>query len=209
MTKYEDFRDTLDLYFKSKGIKFKFESTLHDSSKNTDQNRYLYNGKKDLSVISLDLVAQNGYKKLKRVPDEKEHKSVNTPDAFLIDSNNEWFFVEFKDCGISKKKDNIEKKGLANWLMLMDIIFDMDENDRSRIVGISNLMKFAREHISYILVFNGEKDSHAYEQVKNNSLINGHYTPCCLYKFKDYFFKDAYAYTEEYFEREFANKFRY
>lgn len=212
MSNYEEFRDILKQYFADKGIDFPIETTLHDSSKNDhDKNTvptYLYAGEKNLSVISMDAVAQIGYKKLKGAPDGSKH-NVNTADAFLIDANKEWYFIEFKDCKISSKKENIEKKGMANWLMLMDILGDMDVDTCSKIVDTNNFMQFARNHITYIVVCNGDKDLNTYEQVRNSNLTGEHYTPECLYKFKDFFFKDAYAYTEHFFENKFVKKFAF
>lgn len=210
MSYYEEFKDALVRYFKEKGIEFEIETTLHDSSENDhDKNTaptYLYNGEKNLPVISMDAVAQVGYKRIKDAPKGSKY-NVNTADAFLIDVNKEWYFIEFKDCKISSKKDNIEKKGMANWLMLMDIFLDMDEDASSKIIDINNLMQFARKHITYIVVCNGEKDPHTYEQVKNSNLLGEHYTPECLFKFKYFFFKDAYAYTEQFFEKKFVKHF--
>lgn len=211
MSNYDNFKKMLITYFEDKGIKISLETSLHDSSENNHDNNsktYVYNGEKDLPVISMDSVAHDGYRNLKKVPFDLK-RNVNTVDAFLIDSDNQWYFVEFKDCKISRKKDNIQKKGMANWLMLMDIFLDMGAEICSKLIDVSNLMKFAREHITYIVVCSADKDPNTYNQVKECHLMNEHYTPEPLYKFKDYFFKDAYVYTEDFFERDFVNLFKY
>lgn len=210
MSNYELFRDTLKKYFWDKGIEFKLETTLKDASENAQENpsTFLYSGNKNVPVISMDEVAQIGYKKVKNVPDGRK-RNVNTVDAFLIDANQEWYFIEFKDCKISNKKDNIEKKGMSNWLMLMDIFFDIGSEMCSNIIDLDNPIKFARDHITYIIVCNGEKDPYTLEQVRNCNLVGEHYTPECLNKFKDFFFKDAYAYTEQFFENKFVKHFKF
>ena len=98
---------------------------------------------------------------------------------------------------------------MSNWLMLMDIFLDMGAEICSKLIDVSNLMKFAREHITYIVVCSADKDPNTYNRVKECNLMNEHYTPEPLYKFKDYFFKDAYVYTEDFFERDFVNLFEY
>lgn len=55
--------------------------------------------------ISMDSLAKNGYKNIKPA----QGKLVNTVDAVLVDKNNEWYLIEFKDCMISQK-DNIKKR---------------------------------------------------------------------------------------------------
>ncbi len=210
MSNYEEFKNMLQQYFEDKGISFPIETTLRDSSENDhDKNElpvYLYTGEKNLPVISMDAVAQIGYKKSKEAPNGSSH-NVNTADAFLIDADKEWYFIEFKDCKISSKKDNIEKKGMANWLMLMDIFEHMEADRCSDIVDVNNLMQFARDHITYIVVCNSEKDPYTYEHVRSCDILKERYTPECLYKFKDFFFKDAYAYTEQFFEQKFVKNF--
>ena len=211
MYDYNSFRDALKRYFLEQEIIFEIESTLKESSKN-DHGTYLYTGSKsDLRVISMDAVAQIGYHKL-RLNEEiagipARTINVNSSDAFLIDADNEWFFIEFKDCKLSSKKDNIEKKGMANWLMLMDIFMDMGAEVCDDIFDSQNPFKFARKHITYIIVCNKDKDPYTYDQVRNQDKLHERYTPECLYKFKYYFFKDAYAYTTDFFEQRFIKGF--
>ena len=213
MNDYTAFRDAIKDYFAKRGIEFEIESTLKESSKNDQASSYLYTGSmSDFQVISMDALAQMGYHKIRVVKDVSEVQNaereinVNTVDAFMIDINREWFFIEFKDCKISSKKDNIEKKGMANWLMLMDIFFEMGVESCKGILDLLNPFEFSRKHITYIVVCSKEKDPYTWEQVRNFEKVNEHYTPKCLYKFKYFFFKDAYAYTTEFFEERLIKK---
>lgn len=210
MSYYERFRDTLTRYFADKGITFEIETTLKEASKNEqkDLTSFVYQGSADFNVISMDEIARRGYKTAKQVFGS-DKLNLNTVDAFLISADNEWFFIEFKDCKLSSKKDNIEKKGMANWLMLQDIFFDMGQAACEGLIDLSNPCQFAREHITYIVVCSHEKDPYTWEQVRNMDRIRGHYTPECLFKFKNYFFKDAYAYTDEFFEHRFVKRFSF
>lgn len=209
MNNYEVLRDTLKGFFESRNIVFDIETNLHEASRNDQkQDRYVYNGTPNLTVVSMDKVAQIGYKAVKEAPDDMK-RTVNTVDAFLIGAGNEWFFIEFKDCKLSSKKDNIEKKGMANWMMLQDIFYIIGADACRGLIDLSNPCKFARDHIVYIVVCNSSEDPYTYEQVRNCDLKGEKYTPPCLYKFKDYFFKDAYAYTESFFEKRFVKRFVY
>lgn len=207
MTNYERVKQLLAEYFTSKGVYVNLEADLHITSLNENANppNYLFNGTNNLQVISMDDVAKSGYKIVKGAMG----KPVNTVDAFLADINNEWFFIEFKDCKITTtKKDNIEKKGMANFLMLLDIFSSIGDACRD-VFDINEPMKFAREHITYILVCSQDDNPYTYDQIRMCDVIGERYTPDYLNKFKEYFFKDAYVYTEEYFEKRFVNKFAY
>ena len=206
MNNYERVKQLLTEYFAPKGINFDLETDLRIASLNENAvpQNYLFSGKNNLNVISMDNVAKDGYRIIKNAIG----KPLNTVDAFLADVNNEWFFIEFKDCRISSKKDNIEKKGMANFLMLMDIFTSLGDECED-IFDIKDPMKFAREHITYILVCSQDDNPYTYDQIRMCDAIGEKYTPLCLEKFKDYFFKDAYVYTEEYFENRFVNNFVY
>lgn len=210
MNNYDTFHNVITEFFESKGIHETLKTNLHESSKNDQVSPpvYLYNGSRDLSVISMDAIAQKAYKKAKNAPADIK-RTMNTVDAFIINKDNEWFFIEFKDCKLSAKKDNIEKKGMGNWLMLLDMFFDMTAEMSNKLIELSNPCKFAREHITYIVVCSAEKDPYTYEQIRNSDKLGEKYTPPCLDKFKDYLFKNAYAYTEEYFEQRFVKTFLY
>lgn len=206
MNNYEKVIKHLKKYFAGGGLSFNMETDMKMASVN-DQvtpHKYLFDGSNNINVISMDNVAQKGYKVLKGAIGDP----VNTVDAFLADINNDWFFIEFKDCKISNKKDNIEKKGMGNFLMLADIFSSLGACCKD-VFEPDAPMKFAREHITYILVCSEDKNSHTYDQIRICDSLGEKYTPPCLQKFKDYFFKDAYVYTEEYFEKRFVDKFVY
>lgn len=91
--------------------------------------------------------------------------------------------------------------------MIMDIFYAIGSDHSSNILDLSNPIQFARNHITYIVVCNSKKDVYTWEQVRNCDNAGEHYTPDCLNKFKYFLFKDAYAYTEDYFEKRFVKKF--
>ena len=70
-------------------------------------------------------------------------------------------------------------------------------------------MVYDNGHVHYILVCSGEENPKIYNQVKNQALLKQNYTPPFMRRLKDYLFKDAYVYTENFFEEEFVKKFAY
>ena len=185
-------------------------TSLHDASINKavlNNPCYVYDSKHDMEVIDMDAIAKDIYKVAKKA----EGNPVNTADAFVIKQNNEWCFIEFKDTTIvaDKKslKDNIIKKAYANWYMLLDILYDMKNLCEEVDFNYINPVDFARKHVVYIVVCSCNKNPNVYTQIKNNSYSNQNYTPIFMQKLKDYLFKDAYIYTEDFFEREFVRKF--
>lgn len=213
MTNFEIFKGTVMKYLSEYNISMSCDSTLHEASLNNDgiECRYLYNGSKDFSVVSMDVLAKQGYKKAKGVVNPKENP-INTADAFLINKENEWYLIEFKDCVIKADKqavkDNIIKKAYANWYMIMDIFYTLAEKgEKTGIFDTVNPVRFAEEHVHYILVCSSEKNPNLYNLVKAQILLKQNYTPPFMQRLKSYLFKDAYVYTENFFETEFVNNF--
>lgn len=214
MSNFQKINTLIDNYLSNNGINVEFLSTFHETSKNdsdrTKEPVFIYNFDKDLQVIDMDAVAKYGYKIIKN----SNEKPINTADAFLINSNNDWFFIEFKDSTInaenSKVKNSIIKKAYANLYMLLDIIYDMkDTEQRLNYFNYDNPIQFVKEHIFYIVVCSTNKNPQIYKQIKNKELLNQKYTPPFMYRIKDYLFKDAYIYTEEHLEKELVRRFRY
>ena len=214
MSNFSSMVAMIDAYLLSYGIEQNIKSSLHETSKNKCDNCtdvvYAYNGM-ELEVIDMDSIAKNGYKKIKK-PSFPLDKPINTVDAFLINSQNQWFFVEFKDAPINdtKNKITIFKKAYANWYMLMEILYKMKntENEYSGF-DFSNPIEFAQNNVYYIAVFTTTKNPQLYMQIKNQDLVKSTYTPPFMEKVKTYIFKDAFVYTESFFERKFVRNFSY
>ncbi len=190
-------------------------SNLHEVSKNESGSMpiyYVYDSSNELNIINMDHVANCGYKKAKGVMGSPDN--INTVDAFIIDCNDEWYFLEFKDSEISGGKDglknNVLKKAYSNLYMLLDILYYMNKYGMEYpSFTYEQPIEFVKQHINYILVCNSEKNAITYSRVKDKSLTGEHYTPEFMQRLKDYIFKDAYVYTEDYLEKLFVEKFRY
>lgn len=217
MSNFEELKRLLLKYFQENTIdEVSYVSNLHEVSINDSKDGtpvvYVYNGKKDLEVLDMDKIAQKGYKKIKGV--KSVDSTINTADAFIINQENEWYFIEFKDSklsgGKSTLKDNIIKKAYSNWYMMLDLLYEMREQlEPYSEFDFDNPIRFAKEHVSYILVCSMEKNPNIYTQIKNEKYLGRHYTIPFMQRLKDYLFKDAYVYTEDFFEREFVDRFQY
>lgn len=201
----------IDRYLIKHDIDQNIKSSMHNVSAN-DCNAnavvYLYNGE-ELEVIDMDAIAKNGYKRIRK-PSLPSENPINSADAFLVNSDNEWFFIEFKDAAVNDSKTSIIKKAYSNWYMLMDVLYEMKGTDYEYSqFDFDNPVRFAQQNVSYIVVCSAEKNPQIYLQIKNQDLVKQTYTPPFLERVKTYIFKDAYLYTEILFERKFARNFRY
>lgn len=120
------------------------------------------------------------------------------------------------DIDISIKSDihrvsyNDSEKVYSNWYMIMDMIFEMRGNENEYFdFDYNNPIKFAKEHVTYIIVCTLEKNPDIYRMIKNNDRTGKKYTAPFLERIKAYLFKDAYIYTEKYLERKFVKNFEY
>lgn len=203
MNNFEKFETMLDIYLKTNDVSLRFVSNLHDTSLNNSDKenpQYLYNGA-ELKVVDMDLIAKKGYKLIKGA-DGKDN-IINTADAFLINSGNEWFLIEFKDSKIKADnkdlKNSILKKAYSNWYMLLDILYLMRYEENVYVgFNFDQPVDFAKQHVQYVLVCSTEKNPNVYQQIKNHELIGERYTPPFMQRLKDYLFKDAYIYTESF-----------
>ena len=215
MTNYEKLKFFFDSYAKTcnKSIEF----NLHDASYDKNNSTYLYENRKDLSVIDMDLFAQQVYTKLKFLQNElSDRKDINdlamaTVDSFVIDKDNEWFFIEFKNTSLSsdKTKKSVVEKAYQNYYMLMDLFFENKNNTNISFFDFDNPLLFAKEHITYILVISEDKNSVDVERLHSMALAGEKFRPLYMEKLKHYLFKDAYVYLPSDFEREFVNNFKY
>ena len=89
---------------------------------------------------------------------------------------------------------------------MFDIFFNSQLSDDFSF-DLSNPTSFIRRNCTYILVFNGQKDGDACDKMRNCDKLGKNFTPDCLFKFKELYFKDAYAYTPDFFEQRFVKRF--
>ena len=100
MTNHQRMVEFIESYFREKSVELTVETNLHDASKNDDgQNTicYLYDKEPNLEVIDMDKIAKDGYKVVKCI----DGNPISTADAFIVNKDNDWYFIEFKDTKVN------------------------------------------------------------------------------------------------------------
>lgn len=177
--------------------------TLKRASKDENGGCVEYMTESQVGVINFDKVKE-AYAKEKGL---KNHPKSN--DALYIQQGDIDTFIEFKNGYMEKRKGpELKEKIYDSLLILTDII---GEN-----------ISYTREHLNYILVYNGVKNSdneninpktkvqesqsreeiskYIFRHAQDRKIDFG------LEKFKGYCFKEVATYTQEEFEQEFVAK---
>lgn len=213
MTDYEKMKKILEQYLDKHGVDNHIESSLHDTSVNkADKNNlsYLYQGEKaDLKVLDMDEIAHNAYRLIKYPNSNSEEDAIASADAFVINGLQDWYFIEFKDQKINNTKDSVTKKAYQNWYWFLDILYEMKDKVDGGLFDFDNPIKFAKEHVFFILVISEEKNMSSYRKMHECRLAGEKFTVPFMEKLEKYIFKETFIYTPENFEREFVNKFMY
>lgn len=215
MTNYEIVKGFLESYAKPYNINIEFN--LHDASYDKDASVFIYENRKELSIIDMDTFAQQVYTKLRFPPDELINRkhindlAVSSVDSFVVDRNNEWFFIEFKNTPLSndKMKKNVVEKAYQNFYMLMSLLLENKNKSNVSFFDFTNPVLFAKEHVTYILVVSEEKNMCDVLKLHNAALAGEKFRPDYMNKLRHYIFKDAYVCLPSDFEREFVKTFQY
>lgn len=215
MTNYEKIKNFLETF--SKTVDKDIETNLHEASFDNNNAVYIYENRKELNVLSMDVFAQQVYTKLRFLPKEIVGRmnindlAVATVDGFVIDKDNEWFFIEFKNT--SSTSDNTKKsvveKAYQNYSMLMSLFYENKVKKPFCLFDFEQPMDFAKKHVTYILVVSEEKNYKDVAKLHGMAISGEKFRPEYMEKLRHYLFKDAYVYLPSDFEREFVNNFKY
>ena len=180
------------------------EASLDDSDKSS--LIYLYDG----SIIDMDTIKLDELTQYKQhlLPMKENFNSLCGVDAICINNQNEWFFIEFKNCDIknnSKARKSIRKKMIESIWYVFFLYSISGENTTSLFSG--DITKFARENINYVIVGSQTKNTHYQLNIQAAESVGKHYTPPGFEQFKGYYFKDVYMLTELEL-RDFIRKFK-
>lgn len=181
-------------------------------SSNSGVRKYVYEkSRQDLDIIDTDEIAHNIYRLVRFSDSKKESDSLASADAFVINSENIWYFIEFKNQQIAKAKESVTKKAYQNWYWLVDILHEMEEKKKIRYDAFNyeNPITFARENVVYILVVSQEKNIVDADKIRKCSLAGEKFQPEYMKKLEKYIFKEAYVYTPQLLESKFVKKFTY
>lgn len=208
MNHFEQFAGMMDRYLTDRGYKIEIKTDLCTASYSTESKRSLCGSR--LTVVDMDRFAKKGYRKIILPDSASEDDSVNTADAFLINGENKWYFVEFKDAKLSNSKASVLKKAYSNVYAVLDVLYAMDRNGEGyQDFDYADPVQFIRNHVSYVLVFCACKNPRDMIQMKNHRQKGEKYLPEFMKRLQGYIYKEAYAVTETVFEYEFVRHFRY
>lgn len=209
MSNFNEFVKIMESYLSLHGYSEMICSDMQKTSYNDAENCSLVSN--SIAVIDMDTFAKKVYRKIKLPESLSEDDSINTVDAFLIDDNNEWYFIEFKDAKISNStKASVLKKAYSNVYALLEVLYAMrDESNTKAIFNYDNPIAFFQNNVHYILVFRAAKNPIYVQQLRNHRLKNEKYLPGFMERLKGYIFKDAYAVTEDVFEHTFVKDFKF
>ena len=73
----------------------------------------------------MDEIAHKMYRVIRNHDSKKDDESLASADVFVINLEDIWYFIEFKNQKISKAKDSVTKKAYQNWFWLVDILYEM------------------------------------------------------------------------------------
>ncbi|MBO4877372.1 MAG: hypothetical protein J5501_05125 [Ruminococcus sp.] len=182
-------------------------SNMQDASFDNDNSYYVYpsTAPVNLDVIKLDDITK--YRKHFLLP-KIIFEPLSGVDAICINSQNEWFFLEFKNCDIknnSKARKSIRKKMIESIWYVFFLYSISGENITSLFSG--DITKFARENINYVIVGSQTKNTHYQLNIQAAESVGKHYTPPGFEQYKGYYFKDVYMLTELEL-RDFIRKFK-
>lgn len=180
------------------------EASLDDRDKNSKV--YVYNYENyDMKILKLDEFSELIADKRKN----SGHKKLTVPavDAVCVDSENNWYLIEFKNQNFRDAKNSIKEKALNSlWLLFYTYsvtkhISDISENKDNDII------KFAKEHVTYIIICSHEENLDMANVIHMKEAMNEHYTLTILDQYIDFCFKEVYVYTEQEL-RKFIENFR-
>lgn len=164
-------------------------TTLRETSFDKDNNMYM--SQSSAEVVDFDKVKESCF------INGISTKELRSNDALIINRENErYLFIEFKNGNITSKikKEEIRTK-ISESLLILNHILDKD-------------LKYDKEHISYILVYNKEKnkefENQRFSSLSKMSNILGNYSKMS-YLIKGFgryniFFRNVKTINEEEFQ---------
>ena len=90
----------------------------------------------------MDQIAQEPYRRVRFPESNKTEDSIATNDAFVISSDNKWYFIEFKNGSVDKA--DLYRKIYDSLIILLEL-------------GLMPDYSCIRGTVNYILVYNSEK----------------------------------------------------
>lgn len=176
----------------------KFDDCLSDminASEDDTSHTLVYNNDKiNMQVIKLDEYTKDFNKKRRsEISELKVDHQPPAVDAVCVNNENEWFLIEFKNESVENIQKSTPKKMLSSLWLIAFLYSKLSEE----IAATSNILKFAREKVTFITVVSSDKNKDYDEAIGATWEKNGaFFTPKKFVKYKGYYFKDIYVLTE-------------
>lgn len=218
MTNYEQIKMLLetfaDNYNQHVYVEDKLSHVSEDKAETqkTGIEKLVYeNTRQDMDIIDMDQIAQNIYRCVRFPESEKKEDSLASADAFVINSYNIWYFIEFKNQRIARAKESVTKKAYQNWFWLVDVLYELREQKQVcyDTFNYDNPIAFAKQNVVYILVVSEEKNIVDIGKMHGCALAGEKFQPDYMKKLEKYIFKEAYVYTPKLLENKFVKHFKY
>jgi hypothetical protein len=169
-----------------------FERTSESDSQVDAEGRSVFMTSSQETVVNFDKFKESVVKK---------HGSKNRPrscDALYMQSENEWFLIEFKNGKIDEKKISEIKEKIFGSLLLLTEKLD-------KTIG------FTRKELTFILVYNEDKnrDIEARGDIGKSlgKLANYQFFPFGLDGFEKLYFKKVHEWNKKEFDSNFVQKY--
>ncbi len=176
----------------------KFEDCLKDminASEDDDNHQFVYTDKTyNMEVFKLDEYTKDfDVKRHLENPALKENHKPHAVDAVCVNKNNEWFLIEFKNQPLKSAIKSTPKKMLSSFWLIAFLYSKLSE----KLSGETDILKFAREYVTFITVVSSSKNEEYEESIGTTWEEDGaFYTPAKFEKYKGYYFKNVYILTE-------------
>lgn len=176
----------------------KYNECLSDmvNSSLDDANQVKVYTEKDnnIQVIRLDEYTKDFEEKRRREL-QISHQPAAV-DAVCVNKDNEWFLIEFKNQPLESvlSSKSTSRKMLSSIWLIAYLYSMLSEKMSSE----TDILKFARENVTFIVVVSSEKNETEEETIGATWERDGSfYTPEKFKRYIGYYFKDVYTLTEK------------
>lgn len=170
-------------------------SDMVSASEDDSNNEFVYtNDDYNMETIKLDEFTKDfDLKRRLENPQLKVNHKPHAVDAVCVNKDNEWFLIEFKNQPLHSVLKSTTKKMLSSiWLIAY-----LYSKTSEKIANEADILKFARENVTFITVVSSAKNEELEESIGATWEKNGSFfTPDKFMKYKGYYFKDIYILTE-------------
>lgn len=169
-------------------------TNMIDASEDDANHQYVYiDESHNMEVLKLDEYTKD-FKRKRNIENnaiiDHQPKAV---DAVCINKKNQWFLIEFKNQPLDSILKSTPKKMLSSFWLIAFLYSKLSE----KISDETDILKFARENVTFITVVSSYKNERYEEAIGANWDENGiFFTPDKFAKYKGYYFKDIYILTE-------------